>query len=318
MYYSIIQREKAIRSIFVLLCMVFVGVKASAQTDIQLSQHMFNRTSYNPAATGASQYVNIDLDVRQQWVGWEGAPRTQRLNVHNYFESLRSGLGLVAIHDKLGFENWLNAKLAYAFHVFLTENSYLSLGMAAGIQYSFINFDKINPQDPMLPDPFTWDLTKKLSPDFDFGMEYNTERFTVGASATHIQRSESNGLSLEPGRHYYGYVKYKFSPNPSWDITPSLFLQNSQKSTEFEANVLAMVNDKFWLGASFRMDDKATPESVVGMVGFAISNSFQIGYSYDYNLSALRGNTGGAHEVLAIIRLAKREHSYSRTPRFFE
>ena len=49
---------------------------STAQNDIQLSQQLFNRVYYNPAAAGASQYINGILFARQQWVGFPQAPRT--------------------------------------------------------------------------------------------------------------------------------------------------------------------------------------------------------------------------------------------------
>ena len=65
------------------------------QTDIQLSQQLFSRVNYNPAATGASNYINAFLMAREQCVGFKDAPSSPVFNVHNYFNSIRSGMGPV-------------------------------------------------------------------------------------------------------------------------------------------------------------------------------------------------------------------------------
>ena len=51
--------------------------------------------------------------------------------------------------------------------------------------------------------------------------------------------------------------------------------------------------DLFWFGASFRHQD-----GFAGMVGMNLSNSINLGYSYDVTTSQLNTVSKGTHELL--------------------
>lgn len=293
---------------------------AKAQRDIQVSQHMFNRTYYNPAATGASSTINAFLLAREQWTNWEGAPSTQVAAVHSYFPTLQSGFGLNFINDKAGMEKMQIGKLMYAFHLIINENSYLSMGLGAGICYQSIDYSKQNAKDPGDPN-LTWERVSKYNPDFDLGVEYNVERLKVGVSVTHINRLPANDNPQSTAMHFYGYIRYDIPLNDDWTIKPSVFSQISKKAVQFEGGSLVNYKQMVWAGAFFRMDKRANPESLVFMLGVNIANYVKIGYSYDKNIGYIGGYTGGTHEVFLNVQLPHqqtRAKYYNKTPRFLE
>ena len=283
------------------------------QTDIQMSQHMLNRTTYNPASTGASRYINIYGHWRDQWQFSE-APRTMFLTAHSYFPDLKSGFGLVLLRDKLGFERNMLIKLAYAYHVHLTSNSYLSLGLNGGLLNRYIDWTKSTIEGGIIPS----EPENKWNADFDFGVEYNMERFTVGLSLTHLNKTAEDATSGDMGHHFYGYMKYKFPLSFDFDIVPALFAQNSKKSTHIEANVLLYYRERFWVGGSYRIDEKFDSESVVGIIGVDLNNMFRLSYSFDYNIGKIGKIANNTHEVMLGIRISRPQHIYAKTPRFFE
>lgn len=288
-----------------------------SQTDVQLSQHMFNRMNYNPAVTGASRYVNITGYVRDQWTGWEGAPTTRMLTLHNYFTSIRSGLGIVFVYDAIGLEKSINTKVNYAYHVVLTEDSYLSLGLGAGVLHRFFDRTHLTPDqenDQNLPA----DINDRTYADFDFGMEYNYRNFRAGASVTHLTRSAKSSSPLGAGRHFYGFLQYRHPVNFRWEIQPSWFIQENRKFIHSEVNMLAFYDNRFWFGMSFRVDRTFQAESLVPMGGVNIGKTCSLGYSYDVNLGKLHSYSEGTHEINLRIRLRKDSRQVFRSPRFFE
>lgn len=299
--------------------LILFSLPAWTQADLQLSQHMFNRLNYNPAVTGASRYVNISGFTRQQWTGWEGAPRSQMLTVHNYFNKVNSGFGLVLIYDAIGLERSMNAKMTYAYHVVLSGNSYLSMGLSAGVLYRFFDRGGILADD-MSDQELPLDIKDKTYADFDVGFEFNTYRLTVGVSATHITHSsqKNKDVALVAGRHFYAFARYVFQLNPRWELEPSVFVQQNRKFLHSETNVLARYDDRFWFGASFRVSESLVPESFIPMLGANITDYLRIGYSYDVNLGTLRQHSQGTHEIVLGIRLRKGLFRYSKSPRFFE
>jgi type IX secretion system PorP/SprF family membrane protein len=282
-----------------------------------MSQHMLNRTTYNPASTGASRYVNIYGHWRDQWQGFTGGPQTMYITAHTYFTDLKSGIGLTATKDKLGdLERNMLFKLSYAYHLYLNSNSYLSFGLSAGVLNRHINWlvKRISEDDSTLPDH----VENKWTADFDFGIEYNLERFTVGLSLTHLNRTSDEATELNMGHHFYGYLKYKFSLGVDFDLVPSLFAQNSKKSTHIESNIMFHYRNKAWIGVSYRADEQLSSESVVGIVGIDMFDFLRIGYSFDYNIGEIGKYSNNTHEIMLGIRLNRPQKIYAKTPRFFE
>jgi type IX secretion system PorP/SprF family membrane protein len=287
------------------------------QTDIQMSQHMFNRTTYNPASTGASRYVNIYGHWRDQWQGFYGAPQTMYLTAHSYFPELKSGLGLLAINDKLGFEKNMLFKLSYAYHIHLTSDSYISLGLSAGVLNRNLDWAKIRAEDPNAPN-LPGEPENKWTADFDFGVEYNRERLTLGISVTHLNRTADEAKYDNMGHHFYGYVKYKFGMGVDFDLVPALFAQNSKKSTHIESNLVLFYRNRAWIGVSYRVDEKIASESVVGILGIDLFDFLRVGYSFDYNIGKIGENANNTHEIMLGIRLNRPQKIYAKSPRFFE
>ena len=68
--------------IFTLLFTCMSQIHVNAQQDAQSSLYFFNPLNYNPAYAGSRGSLNFTAINRAQWVGWEGAPRTQFLSIH--------------------------------------------------------------------------------------------------------------------------------------------------------------------------------------------------------------------------------------------
>ena len=76
--------------------------------------------------------------------------------------------------------------------------------------------------------------------------------------------------------------------NPAFEFLPSVFVQSDAKVTKIDLNATFMYNKKFWGGVSYRVG-----AAVVGMVGLNILNGVKIGYSYDFDTSALMNVSKG-------------------------
>ena len=307
-----------------ILLPALIPLIARGQNDIQLTQQFLSRINYNPAATGASEYFNAYILARQDWVGYSrNTPVTQVLNVHNYFESLRSGMGLVVINDKIGATNTVNAKLDYGYHIHFGDNrSYLSLGLGAGVLYKNLDINKLTPEDAGDP-TIAGQLGSKVSPDFDFGVEFNTEEFQVGASVTHLNVDPIMIQNIEQGRHFYFYSRYMFRLEPNWKIAPTLTWRMSGNFSgpqmKYGLNTMAYYRDRFWFGAAVRVSDEFVLETIAGIVGLFVTDFLRLGYSYDFNPGPIGKYSGGSHEIMLSVRLGKGDTRYSRkTPRFFE
>ena len=284
-----------------------------AQNDILLTQQWLSRINQNPAATGNSNNVDVFVLMRQQWSGFDDAPSTQVLNIHNYFDRIRSGLGLTAIHDKTGVgDNTINAKIAYAFHINFGENWLLSMGLSGGIIQKTFDPTKhffIDETDPGIPQ----EKTSKLSPDFDFGFELTSQRFIIGASATHLSRLPDDETTLKVAQQYYAYASYKQPLGESFDLIAGVRGSNFDQAVFLDYSLTAMLLKKYWIGAAFRPDN-----AVAGMIGLQ-AGFIRVGYSYDHSIGKTGSLAKNSHEIMVSLKIGKPQKVIkTKSPRFIE
>lgn len=280
------------RLITFVLTFAFV-YSANAQQDPQFSQNMHNKLYVNPAYAGSSDALCFGLLYRAQWTGFDGAPKTGVFSADAPIRAINSGIGISVMTDKIGFENTLQAKLAYCYRFNIGATSKLALGVDLGyiqkkIDGTFIFND---PGDPIIP---TSAEKGSTIPDIGGGLYFNSEKLYIGLSASHLTepKIELSTINYKYARHYYGMAGYKIELTPSLALTPSVFAKYDGTTFQTDINANLYINDKVWVGASYRLED-----AVVLMAGFKILQNLKIGYSYDLNTSNLNDYNNGSHEI---------------------
>jgi type IX secretion system PorP/SprF family membrane protein len=298
---------------FTMLFLLAVAFSGYSQNDPQISNYMFSEVSYNPAMAGVTSTMDASLIARQQWTGFDQAPRTQLFNISSYVNKMSGGVGFSVINDKLGYENSLNFKLMYAYQLRITDKSKLSFGLGFGmiskaLKGSQLIYDDMTDVNGIYTDQ------SKMKPDFDFGVAFNSQKFIVGASVTHIDQSLPSATVLKAPRHFYLFGQYKIKASEKINFIPSVKVRSAQYITQFDASVLMYYASKFWLGATLRPGD-----AMVAHIGVDVTKNIRIGYSYDYNNGAVKSYSDGSHEIvlLASFDVAKKIIP-TKTPRFFD
>src|ERR1700748_1446919 len=102
--------KKAILIMILLLNVLFV----KAQQDNLYSQYMFNGLLINPAYAGSNEVLSATALNRNQWVGFDGAPRTNTFSLHTPLKNKKINLGITFINDRYGIttQNKINAVYA--------------------------------------------------------------------------------------------------------------------------------------------------------------------------------------------------------------
>src|SRR5476649_1649765 len=136
----------------------FSAAKSYAQQTIQFSQYVFNGLAVNPAYAGYKDDWTLNLSSRIQWVGINGAPKTNTISIDGLTngENKKVGLGLLASTDQLGPQSTTSVYANYAYRLQLDANDTkrLCFGVAAGlIQYSLdaSKFNAIDVSDGLVP-----------------------------------------------------------------------------------------------------------------------------------------------------------------------
>ena len=298
------------KKIVTALCMALAVMAGHAQRDLMLSQQFFSRLNINPAATGNSDDIDLFLLGRWQWTNVEDSPKSGVLNASNYFESLRSGIGLSLMYDDIGISNRsTTAKAAYAYHVNMNESLLLSMGLSAGVFYHYWSGeDHIldNPEEKGM-ETFPAGAESHIYPDFDLGFEIASPKLLVGGSVSHITYNEENVSTSRPGRHFYTYVRGLFPVGMKLDLAPALVYVHRNKVDKVELNCTAFYNRMFWGGVTYRPDVNASFSS--NDLTFSLGmeyGQFRFGYAFEWGLGDVGKISNNSHELLLSYRIAKK------------
>lgn len=296
-----------------------------AQQDAQYTQYMYNTISVNPAYAGSRGVMSIAGLYRQQWVGIEGAPRTQTFSAHTPIgESQKVGLGLSIVNDEIGPTQETYFDIDFSYTIKTSEIGNLAFGLKAGGHLLDVNFDRLSKFD--LSDPrFERNIDNKFSPNVGIGMYFYTQKFYIGLSVPNLLETDhfdndnlntSQGASViaEERANYYFISGYTFDLSEYLKFKPAVLTKlvfGAPLQVDASANFL--LYEKVTLGVGYRWS-----AAFSGLVGFQVSDSLMIGFAYDRETSTL-GNTSfddGSYEILVRFELFKK---YNRllTPRFF-
>lgn len=276
--------------------LLLFSAAAFAQQDKLLTQFWNAYQDINPGAVGLEYKHQATALYRNQWDKVNGAPNTFTANYGIRLDAINSGLGLVFVHDAIGFARQNNAILNYSYHIKLGEKSILALGIGLGI----INFgmDPVwipptNVQDPSLP-------TSSSGTNFDMnlGVVYKRDKLSVGFSTTHLNQKSISTVNYSTARHYILFGMYQFDLGTDFYLKPQVVMRTDAVKFSADINVLAYFKNKYWAGMTYR-----TSDAIAFMVGWDILEKFRIGYSYDLTINQLNNVSIGTHEIVLGLML---------------
>ncbi|MBC8054437.1 MAG: type IX secretion system membrane protein PorP/SprF [Sphingobacteriaceae bacterium] len=322
------------KSTLTLIFLLILFKSASSQQDPQYSQYMFNSLVINPAYAGYRETNNMSLLHRDQWTGFDGAPKTQTLIADGAFGADKKiGLGISIISDKAGLNTKNSAHANYAYRLPVGEDARLAFGISFGLGQFSLNSPNANIQEE--DDPNFGNKQTYFVPDARFGIHYSDAKFYAGLSATNLisnsidyQQVGKNTIARQ-GRHYFLTAGYLFDLNPSFKLKPSILLREDTKGpTSLDVNSFVLVKETVWIGASYRTgvnlwkktswnSGAFSQNSLVGVVETFFLKNLRVGYSYDYSLADLGSYTNGTHEISLGVVLNPAKKSALLTPRYF-
>ncbi|UOX33161.1 type IX secretion system membrane protein PorP/SprF [Flavobacterium sediminilitoris] len=298
---------------FLIIMLVLSQSLCFAQQDSQYTQYMYNTVNINPAYAGSREALSIFLLHRNQWVGLDGAPVTNAASIQTQVGDSNFGAGLSFLNDKIGpsNENAISADLAY--HIQISNNYKLALGLKGTANLFNLDVNKLNIYDQN--DPQFQNLSTKFSPNIGAGLFLYSENTYIGLSVPNFFETNhynDNDIAITKERmHYYFIAGHVFEFNPNFKFKPALLtklVQGAPLQVDVTANFL--INEKFTIGAAYRWD-----AAVSGLVGFQVSNSIFIGYGYDMETTKLSNYNSGSHEIF--LRFEIFNNNRISTPRFF-
>lgn len=322
----------SVKSIF--FYFLFFSVTALAQQRPHYTQYIMNNYVINPAVAGIENYWDVKASHRHQWVGLDGAPVTTYLTLqgplkrsdyeretatsfHPAGENPRgsaywkdygatdphAGVGFTLLNDRTGPLNRLTVTGTYAYHLPIGPSTNLSAGVSVGAQNITLNTSKLyfGEDYPVDPAVGASGNINKWKPDISAGLWLYSANYFAGIAAQNIVPNgiafSDDTVKVESGRlvpHLFATFGYRFLISDDFNFLPSIMLKYVQPApVSFDLNAKLQYQDLVWFGASYRYKD-----GFAGMVGINVSNTFNVGYSYDVTTSALNKVSNGSHEIV--------------------
>ncbi len=326
---------------FLLLFALFT-IESSAQQRPHYTQYVLNNFIINPAVAGIENYTDVKISHRQQWVGLQDAPVTTYLTIHGPLKKSdyakptatgfgtsgenprgnaywldytkaepHAGIGLTIINDRTGPLNRFAAYGTYAYHLGISDRTSISAGVSAGIQNMSLNTSKLDFGSQFAVDPAVagTGYLNRLNPDINAGVWLYSSDYFIGLAAQQIIPSKlkfsADTLRLSDGRlvpHLFITAGYRLQLSEDVSFLPSAMIRYVNPAPiGVDVNAKLQYRDLAWVGASYRHKD-----GYAGMVGLNISNTLNVGYSYDLTTSRLNTVSRGSHEILVGFLLGNR------------
>lgn len=325
-------------TLLALLCFAFYA--GFAQQRPHYTQYVLNSYIINPAVAGIENYTDVKISHRNQWVGLEGAPVTTYVTIHGpskkadynresatgfaasgenprgkaYWQEYTKvephhGMGLTMINDRTGPLNRFAISGTYAYHVGLSAQTSIGAGISAGFQTITLNTNKLIFDEVIDPSVAGTGYLNRLSPDLNAGIYLYSANYFVGVSGQQIMPSRlkfgDDSSALSGGKllpHLFFTSGYKFLVGEDVAILPSVLVKYINPAPiGVDVNVKLQYRDVLWAGGSYRHKD-----GFAAMLGINVSNTFNVGYSYDITTTRVNTVSRGTHEILLGFLLGNR------------
>jgi type IX secretion system PorP/SprF family membrane protein len=282
-----------------LLCVCLCWGSLYGQQVPFYNHYLINPFVYNPASTGASDYVNASFVRNQRYSSFGSTAVNNYLTVEGPIAKGNMGLGLIVAHQNQGIQQQLMSSLNYSYRLKINDNQNIRFGVSAGVLDNRIDYTQINAEE--INDPYLTGL-RPTAPVFDMnvGLLYNWKDLRIGISVPQIiggkakyAREKSRGYyQLE--RHYMMSLEYDFHAGEKLIIRPNGVVRYMPNiPLQYDVTAMAMYDNKIWASATYKSD-----YAVQFNAGVRVLDFLRVGYSYELLIGSLKTyNTGMNHEI---------------------
>lgn len=303
-----------IKTIGVVATALLLQTSLHAQQQVQYTQYMYNTMMVNPAYAGTGSKLEAQIIHRSQWVGLDGAPRTQNFGINGAVGKVL-GLGLNIINDRIGPSNQFFLTGTVSARIKLTNKVNLSLGINGGMDMVSVDWSKGNYKDQN-DAAMASDIRNRVRPVIGAGLYLYGKKWYFGISTptfiTKDHYGDENQARINQAIHYYGIAGYVFDVSRSVKLKPALLIKAvGGAPITGDISLNALFKKQFTVGVAYRFHDAASV-----LLGYTFKNQLFIGYSYDMSVTKLRTYNNGSHDIILKFNMITKQLA-AQTPRFF-
>lgn len=280
-----------------LLIIVFgwMALAAYSQQQAIYSQYIFNLYMVNPAYAGEREALSAALSYRAQWVGFEGAPKTQNFSIHTPLTNKKMAVGIIVQNDEIGARSTPSVMATYSYKFRLTRTSHISLGIQGGVINYQYHWEDLKYRQGLDPVAFGTEGDRLIA-NFDFGAMYITPKAYAGFSLFGLNNaklipSDASEAKLNTTVNFIAGQMFKVSKDVY--LKPSTIVRYAfEGPTQFDVNLGTMYKNRYWLTATYRYQFGAVISAHI-----YVNDNFHFGYAYDLPLNNLLAEQSGTHEL---------------------
>ncbi len=297
--------------------------------DLVFSQYFNAPLRLNPAFAGIGVGPQFNINYRLQWPGISQTFESYALGYNQYFNKIKSGIGVSATSDSAGDGTIKHQSLGltYMYKMRLVNDWELRIGLELGYTQSILDWDKLVFYDQIDPIsgpapggmviPSLEQRPENLNNGYlDVGtglLVYNTKWY-AGLSMQHLNSPvndflndqnrgvDSNGIPILFNIHG-GYQFILESGNnrtkPTF-LSPSILFAKQADYNQLNIGTHLHLRNLI-MGVMFRHTFNNS-DALIFSVGASVDN-IKINYSFDFTTSALGFTTKGSHELGILITL---------------
>lgn len=330
--------QKTVKKLVLLILLVItIGVGKTFAQDPQFSQYYAAPLYLNPAFAGSTELSRVGLNFRSQWPSLQANFTTASLYFDHFFEDYNSGVGAILNADREGLAGLqsISLGLQYAYQLRITDWLTFRPGAQVAFYNRDVNFDRLVFGDQLDENGIISDVSRE---QFDTGVSRSfvdislggllfSENFYFGYAAHHINtpnQSLTDGesrLQLKSTFHGgyrfllpSGFRRYGFNDKgQERSITPTFQYKRQGNFDQLDLGMY-LTYEPVVFGMWYRglpvsqLESFPNNESVIALVGLIVGD-LNIGYSFDYTISGLGIQSGGAHEISLVYHFSLRDPS---------
>ncbi|MEO5907374.1 MAG: type IX secretion system membrane protein PorP/SprF [Saprospiraceae bacterium] len=310
----------------IFICLLSFQVNAQQQS--LHTMFMFNKLLVNPAYAGYHEHPCVTGQIREQWIGFEGAPKTQSLSMHGPLSSQRIGIGFNLQRRSIGVSSATTIDGIYDYR-FPIGNGTLSLGVQASARFLEVDYTDPNVrtvQDINIDQGVESVADTKFLANVGAGLYYYTPQFYIGLSAPRLMNSdidfELNNLFIAREQaHYYLMTGVALRLDHRMSFVPQVMVRYTENApVDVDLNLGIRWWEDYSLAVTLRkggVDDRLL-ESVDLIVSAKVLRGLRIGAAYDITMSELRQYSNGSLEVMMMYCFGEEaKPSTFINPRYF-
>jgi type IX secretion system PorP/SprF family membrane protein len=303
-----LHRKKVVLHFIVLWVCLGYGT-LSAQQQALHTMFMYNKLLVNPAYAGYHDHACASAIVREQWLGFEGAPKSQAISFNTPLSSQSLGLGFNLQHNSIGISSSTTLDAIYDYR-FPVGNGTLSLGVQGSGRFLYVDYN--DPavkaiQDINIDPGVDINQDNKFIANVGAGIYYSTSTFYVGLSSPRLMASDidfevNNLFTSREQAHYYLMTGVALALDHRMSFVPQVMVRYTEAApVSVDLNLGLRWGEDHSVGVSFRKGANSGDEfleSIDIMASAKILRGLRLGAAYDFTMSELQRYGDGSIEVM--------------------